>query len=440
MIKLNNKTSFLLGYLFVMVIFWAGMYVLDLKFLTINKIWSIGINLLPLFGGIFGLITARRWGFKNIVGKGLYYISFGLLSWSAGNWIWSYYTFFTNVSLPYPSWADAGYLGATFLWMIGMVYLSKATGIKNNLRKKIGRFYLVILPLVSFLFSYYLLVIVARDGSITSGGDWLKIFFDFAYPLGDVINVTIALLIFGPSLKFIEKGFKWPTVITLFGFILMFLADFSFSYNTTLGTYYEGHPNDLLFIAALFTISFGVANFFTHKKSALNSLVSSRALAKDAFKSLLTIVDSLIIEATVNLNLTSAVFLIRQTSTENFKSIYPLGGPALDININSPLAKFLTDHGKLVVKSEVQSKVVGQNLEKLGMEVADGIFSDQKLIGILLLGSKVDGPYSPQDLIYISSIIKSSSRELAQIVHYCDTQESIFRLKAPMAGQQGAVV
>jgi hypothetical protein len=258
--RLNPKTSFLLGYLFVMFLFWWGMYSTDLKFMTINKVWGIGINFIPFFGGVFGLFTAKQWGgLKSAVGRWIIYLSVGLLSWSIGNWIWSYYNFFLDSEIPYPSLADAGYLLAVPLWMMGIFYLSKATGVKYGLKKKVGQLYLIIVPVISFVISYYVLVTVARGGEISTGDEGLlKIFFDFAYPISDMVIVTIALLVYGLSFKYLGGMYKWPVVIILAGFVLMFLADFSFSYETTLETYYDGNAINLLFITALFAMGFGI--------------------------------------------------------------------------------------------------------------------------------------------------------------------------------------
>lgn len=247
-----------------MFLFWVGMYSSGLKFLEINKFWGIGINFIPLFGGIFGLFTAKHWGgLKSTVGKAMVYLSLGLLSWSLGNWIWSYYNFFLNSEIPYPSMADIGYIAAIPLWIIGILNLAKAIGVKYGIKNKMGKLYLVVLPIATFAISYYLLITVARGGSITSGEGLLKIFFDFAYPVGDMIIITIAVLIYGLSSKYLGGRFKFPSLIILLGFVLMFFADFSFSYTTTLGTYYDGHMNNLLFITALFAMSFGVASFDT---------------------------------------------------------------------------------------------------------------------------------------------------------------------------------
>ena len=260
---LNVKNSFLLGYIFVMFIFWAGMYASELKFAEVNKYWGIGINFIPLFGGVFGWFTAREWGgFKSAVGKGISLLSIGLISWSLGNWIWSYYNFFLNSEVPYPSLADAGYLLAVPFWMAGVFYMSKATGAKYALKKRLGQLFFIVLPIISFALSYYLLITVARGGVVLTEGEGLiKLFFDLGYPLGDALIVTIALLIYGLSFRYLGGVFKWPVVITLSGFVVMFFADFAFSYETTLGTYYDGNPVNLLFISALFLMSFGINSF-----------------------------------------------------------------------------------------------------------------------------------------------------------------------------------
>ena len=47
----------------------------------------------------------------------------------------------------------------------------------------------------------------------------------------------------------------------IFGFIAMYFSDFSFSYTTTIGTYYNGYYPDILFPTAMALIVFGVNNF-----------------------------------------------------------------------------------------------------------------------------------------------------------------------------------
>lgn len=260
--RLNAKNSFLLGYLCVMFIFWGGIQASHITNLQINLWWGLGINCIPTFGGIFGLHTARKWGgMKSALGRAITFLSLGLLAWAFGNWLWSYYNFFLKTEVPYPSLADVGYVIAVPLWITGIYYLSIATGAKFSVRKLGGRIYLFLLPILATAFSYYTLFVIARGGSF----DWadnnaLKIIFDLAYPIGDWLILTLAFLVWGLSLKYLGGRYKWPIFITLYGYVLMFIADFTFSYTTTLNTYYNGSISDLFFVLAMFVISFGIAS------------------------------------------------------------------------------------------------------------------------------------------------------------------------------------
>src|SRR3990167_9908765 len=187
------------------------------------------------------------------------YSSF-LLGFFVLNIIWSFYNFILHQEMPYPSLADLGYTLAVPLWAIGIFYLSKATGAKFSLRQLKGRALLIVLPIIATIFSYYFLFVIARDSSFTVEGGLLKIFLDFYYPLGDWVILTMSFLLFGLSLKYLGGKFRLPIFIILAGFVVMFMADFSFSYATTIGTYYNGNISDLLFATAIFVLSFGISS------------------------------------------------------------------------------------------------------------------------------------------------------------------------------------
>ena len=119
---------------------------------------------------------------------------------------------------------------------------------------------------VFFFYSYYLLVIVARGGSIgVADSELLKLFFDFAYPIGDVVVLTLATLIYGLSYVYFGGVYKKAIYTILFGFVLMYVADFTFSYTTTLGTWYPADWVDLLFTTAILVLTLGV-NMFDPKR------------------------------------------------------------------------------------------------------------------------------------------------------------------------------
>ena len=273
--KFSSASLFLSGFYATLVLLWFTVSSLGLiasphldTFLTGVKdapysyFFAFAYGLIPIIGGVLGFNSAQKWGlFKSSMGIALFFLSMGLITWGYGELIWSYYNFFLNQEIPYPSWADASFILSWPLWSIGVLYLGKATGIKFGLRNKGGQLLLILVPLFAMLVSYYLLVVVARGGSLQLEGGMLKIFFDLAYPLLDVVILTLAVIVYGLSFKYLGGQFKWPVLITLFGFVVNYMADFAFSYTTTVGTFSNGNWVDLLFATSVFILSFGITSF-----------------------------------------------------------------------------------------------------------------------------------------------------------------------------------
>lgn len=280
--KLTRASLFLTGFYLCLVVLWltaafleasnSGWHVQSflqgITNVSYGYIFAFLYGLIPFLGGITGLANTKKWGFfKSTTGKALFFLSTGLIAWGMGEMIWSYYNFFLNQEIPYPSWADLSFILSWPLWSIGVLYLSRATGVKYGLKRKHGRLLLIIIPIITILLSYYLLVVVARQGSFQFDGGLIKIFFDIAYPFLDAVALTLALLVYGLSLKYLGGCFKWPVRIILFGFIVNYVADFAFSYTTTITTFHNGNWVDLIFATAVFVLSFGINSFETENTS-----------------------------------------------------------------------------------------------------------------------------------------------------------------------------
>lgn len=274
--RITKASAFLLGFYLVLVAwwfassFWYGREATDsftkffagIKETPANFSFAFLYGLIPIFGGVMGFMKAEKWGLtKSKMGKALMFLSLGLITWGYGEMIWSYYNFVLKTEVPYPSWADASFIISWPLWSIGVIYLSFATGASFALKKRAGQLLLISIPIVAIALSYYLLVGVARQGSFEIAGGPLKVFFDLAYPIWDVVILTLAFLVYGLSFKYLGGRFKWPVLITLFGFVINYFADFGFSYTTTVETFYNGGWVDLLFASAMFVLSFGVNSF-----------------------------------------------------------------------------------------------------------------------------------------------------------------------------------
>ena len=221
------------------------------------------MSLLPLVGGFVAMLRSRSWkGMQGFVSRGIFFLGLGLFFWGCGGMIWAYYNYFLGVAAPYPSLADLGYAPSVFFYCIGAVYLARAAGADFGLKRRFAKLFIVVATIIMFFISYYFLVDVVRQGVLLTAGDpILKMILDLAYPVGDFISLTIAIVISGLSFKFLMSEYKVAIVMILLGLVAVFFADSIFSYTTSIGTYYNADFGDLVFAFSMFLLTFGVLGF-----------------------------------------------------------------------------------------------------------------------------------------------------------------------------------
>jgi len=269
--KLNTfqKT---LGVFYIFVVgLWAYIQIKKMAPGTINYWYSFLFGLMPFIGGFIGMFIARKWGgLKTVLGKAIFFFSLGLFLWGFGENIWSYYNFFRGEPAPYPSIADIGFAPSVFFWIVGTVYLAKASGALFAFRNsKWARIFVFIMPIILLMVAYYMLIVVGRGGILISSNETiLKTVFDIAYPLGDFLALTFALVVFTLANKYLGGYYRKAIASILLGLAIMYFGDFSFSYTTTVGTFYNGNWGDLLLASGNFFMTMGILGFATRPSSS----------------------------------------------------------------------------------------------------------------------------------------------------------------------------
>lgn len=255
-----SKVSFFLTICYTVLVVWWVFNFFSREYNTINTyLYGLAYSLLPFIGGLLGLRTSSYWGgFKSYVGSAVFYISLGLITWSIGGVIFAYYNLVLGVEVPYPSLADFAYIISWPLWAFGMFYLSRATGARYGIGHWYGKLIAIIVPIASLFLTYYLVVYLANGGSFDLSAGGGQLFFSLAYPFGDVVILTLTLVIFGLSLGYLGGKFTFAIVTLLLSFVFNYISDMSFSYTTALGTFYTGNWVDLLFTTTMFLMSLGV--------------------------------------------------------------------------------------------------------------------------------------------------------------------------------------
>lgn len=245
----------------LMLTTWAVIFFTGTREQNLNYWWQIAMGLSALVFAVFGILTAAKWNWlKSGVGRGVFFISLGLLMWSFGQLGWSYFLFADpGTEAPQSHLLDIVDFSAIPLWFIGILMLSKATGAKYGLKKISGQILVFLVSVIMIFLSYYFLVEVARGGAAYFEQTFWKSFFDLGYSIGDAIITTTAIAIFALSWKMLGGRFRLPIIVILVGFVLLYFADFSFSYYDGKGVYYNGNITDLLFMLAITAFGLGVS-------------------------------------------------------------------------------------------------------------------------------------------------------------------------------------
>lgn len=217
--------------------------------------------IVPTIGSMIGFWNAAKWGgFQSALGRAVACISAGTFAWAIGMLFWNYYIFVAEVEIPYPSFADAAFILSWPLWTAGVIYLSRATGVRFALRELRGKVLFFLMPVIASIASYYLLIVVARGGIIEFDvTNFWKIFFDLFYPIGSAVIFTITLTFFSLTSTYLGGRYRTPILLLLAAFLVNFIADVMFSYTTTNETYFNGHFVDLLFVTGMYLFALSLS-------------------------------------------------------------------------------------------------------------------------------------------------------------------------------------
>jgi len=206
-------------------------------------------NIFPLFVAGVAVLTSffamrRYWDyFGSRLSKIWLGFTLGMLLWFLGELGWAVYTMVLHVEIPYPSIADV-------FWLCGYVPLFIALLLYVEIfQPKISvKMFLVAGVIVAIMsamvFSLLMIPVLAE----ASQQDFITLSISLAYPGLDIIlflEAVLGLLVFTVTRLKGRIGVAWLFMNT--AIFANVLGDMTFSYTTLNGTYYSGHPQELLF-------------------------------------------------------------------------------------------------------------------------------------------------------------------------------------------------
>jgi diguanylate cyclase (GGDEF)-like protein/PAS domain S-box-containing protein len=201
-----------------------------------QTISNIGLCIAAVSAAIACLFRAGSFTGRMRLGWAL--IGLGVLSWGLGQACWVYLESFRGDEVPFPSQSDIGYLGMVLLTPAGLLILpSAAQALANRARSVLdGLMVAASLVLMAWIF--------VVEPLIKAGGDSaLALYISLAYPLGDVVIMTI--IVYMLALQRQRRGNFAHLALVGAGIVAFAVSDIGYAYLNLISVYASGGVTDL---------------------------------------------------------------------------------------------------------------------------------------------------------------------------------------------------
>jgi len=246
-------------FIFFLYLFFIGWW-LSLQFGTDgfsfqNQLFGGAYWIVAFFGTGMGFLVARKWSFtKSLMGKAIVMFSFGLLAQVFGQLVYSWYTFYARIDVPYPSLGDLGFFGSIPFYIYGIILLARASGVKVSLKTFKNQIVAITVPAAILFLSYYIFL----QGYVFDLHNPMKILLDFGYPLGQAIYVSLALLTYLLTRNVLGGVMKNRVLFMLFALTFQYFSDYFFLYWSSKGLAHPGGVIDLFYITSYLLMTIGL--------------------------------------------------------------------------------------------------------------------------------------------------------------------------------------
>lgn len=261
---LKSKFSLWIVFLYLIVVIWSVIIQTQEALNTDQSYlfnWFYG--LIALSGAVYGIrIANKNWGgINSVLGRGLIFLSLGLLGQWFGLQVWTYYNVIARVEVPYPSLADLGYFALIPFYALAAVMFAQASGAKFSLRTNGGKLWALLIPVIALVISTLLFI---KDVGFDLS-DPLKLFLDIGYPLGEIIPVSIAVFTLTLSRNLLGGTMKKKVLYLIGAFFFQFLTEYAFLYAAGMETYQNGAWNDMMYATSYAIMGLGLTAFRSYE-------------------------------------------------------------------------------------------------------------------------------------------------------------------------------
>lgn len=192
---------------------------------------------------------------SSLIGKGVIFLSLGLLAQVFGQLTWSYFTIIAGVEVPYPSIADIGYFLIIPFYAYAMYNFAKVAGVRVGLKTLSGQLQAIVIPLLMIAVAFTLFL---KDVDYDFLGDPIRTFLDFGYPGFEAIAISIGILTYSLSRRVLGGIMRSRILYFVFALVAAYITDYMFLYQVGVDTYYNAGLVDFMYMTSFLIMSLGV--------------------------------------------------------------------------------------------------------------------------------------------------------------------------------------
>lgn len=194
------------------------------------------------------ILTIKLYKQKHFQSKAFLLFTIGASFWFIAEQIWAAYVYVYDAD-PFPSIADIFYM-ATYPFFIAFLLISLKP-IRKSITKKIWLFSYVL----SFAFLIPSLLAYYNTLEAEGGLDPISKSIALAYPILSAFQLVPAIV----GIMFLtKKGVSYSWMLLLFGFLILALSDTFYLFSELDGSYYDGHPVDLMYLYGFILLIFSL--------------------------------------------------------------------------------------------------------------------------------------------------------------------------------------
>jgi diguanylate cyclase (GGDEF)-like protein len=189
-------------------------------------------------------------------------VGLAALSWTVGQAAWTWFEVVRSVQVPFPSVADVGYLAAVPFFMFGMLSFPHIPDGTSRIR--IGLDGLI----VALTLLYVSWTLVLGPAVMSSEGTLLEQMISLAYPIGDVITLTITVI----ALTRAAAAHRSSLWFAGAGLALLAVADSHFVYSTLQDAESVGTIADVSWFGGWLLLALGAADDLGQRRTVSRRL------------------------------------------------------------------------------------------------------------------------------------------------------------------------